>query len=71
MVSSKEDDNSDNSGSSGGSTATVEIFFSFCNCAAAECLILQGIRNYWSNSTREDSQTESVGIVAKCWCSEL
>lgn len=39
--------------------------------AAARCLILQGIKRCRSNSTREDSQTVSVGIVVKCWCSEL
>lgn len=34
----------------------------------AEGLILRGIKRCQSNSTREDSQTASVG---KCWCSEL
>jgi len=36
-----------------------------------EAIILQGIKRCWSNSTREDSQTVSVCIEGKCWCSEL
>ena len=40
-------------------------------CLSAEGIILQGIKRCRSNSTREDSQTVSVGIVGKCWCSEL
>lgn len=36
-----------------------------------EAIILQGIKRCQSNSTREDSQTVSVCIVGKCWCSEL
>lgn len=43
----------------------------FCRCAAVKAVILQGIKRCQFNSTREDSQTESVCMAGKCWCSEL